>query len=613
MRISVALVILCLAPTAPAADASCTKQTAYEKRIPTLERVTGVTPGKRPATDAEIERYLAAVDRASNRMRTIRVATSSEGRPITAAFVSMPGRLAQTKLDALSASLRRLRTGRVSRAQARRIVAAEPAVAWITAGVHGNEPSGSDAALRLIYDLAARTDCANEQRLRNLVSVILPVQNPDGRAADTRASGASFDLNRDWFARTQPEIVGKVALLDRFPPVLYVDSHEEGSESFFFPPNTDPVYHEVPPRSLSAIAQTFSPALRSAFKRRGVSYETGRTYDLFYVGYGDSAPTIAFGAAGMTFEKGGFSPFADRFAQMFLAHSTALNAAAANRRALFESWAAGWREARAEGAKGVLRPNRLLSGRPAARKVPAERVYAYAVRADSSAGDVATLVSRLQAFGVEVRRLRMPATVTLRGWGSTAAEPTLLPAGTYWVSMAQGPKHWVQALLNDDSYVPLRYFSDVTAWSNPLLMGLKGGIVRSPEPPAGLVAAKTPAVGGAPERPAPEYAFATDSTGALALVAHLLREGVAVRRDGPRAIVPGDADLTRLRAAAARYQVPVVTALATDSGTGVPLAVPRVAVLSERSSRDGEATSLGWDEMGARHPPRPTDRRPHSC
>ena len=50
-----------------------------------------------------------------------------------------------------------------------------------------------------------------------------------------------------------------------------------------------------------------------------------------------------------------------------------------------------------------------------------------------------------------------------------------MPAGTYVVPMAQRQKHWVQAMLNENTYVPFPYFYDVTAWSQPLLFNVKGG------------------------------------------------------------------------------------------------------------------------------------------
>ena len=75
--------------------------------------------------------------------------------------------------------------------------------------------------------------------------VILPTQNPDGREADTRRNAYGFDMNRDWFARTQPETDGKLEMLRELPPQVFVDAHEMGRATYFFPPNADPVYHEI--------------------------------------------------------------------------------------------------------------------------------------------------------------------------------------------------------------------------------------------------------------------------------------------------------------------------------------------------------------------------------
>jgi hypothetical protein len=36
--------------------------------------------------------------------------------------------------------------------------------------------------------------------------------------------------------------------------------------------------------------------------------------------------------------------------------------------------------------------------------------------------------------------------------------------------LAQGQKHWVQAMLHEDPYIPVTVTYDVAAWSNPLLM-----------------------------------------------------------------------------------------------------------------------------------------------
>ena len=78
--------------------------------------------------------------------------------------------------------------------------------------------------------------------------VILPTQNPDGREADTRRNDYGFDMNRDGFARTQPEIDGRTELLRRYPPLLFADSHEIGYyRSYFFPPERRPRLPRRPP------------------------------------------------------------------------------------------------------------------------------------------------------------------------------------------------------------------------------------------------------------------------------------------------------------------------------------------------------------------------------
>ena len=38
--------------------------------------------------------------------------------------------------------------------------------------------------------------------------------------------------------------------------------------------------------------------------------------------------------------------------------------------------------------------------------------------------------------------------------------------------MAQAQKHWIQAMIGEDTYVPFPYFYDVTAWSGPLLFNV---------------------------------------------------------------------------------------------------------------------------------------------
>ena len=47
----------------------------------------------------------------------------------------------------------------ISASQAAALEAATPEILWVSANVHGDEESGADAALQVLYELADRDDC----------------------------------------------------------------------------------------------------------------------------------------------------------------------------------------------------------------------------------------------------------------------------------------------------------------------------------------------------------------------------------------------------------------------------------------------------------------------
>ena len=47
--------------------------------------------------------------------------------------------------------------------------ATNPAIVWYMANVHGREPSGGDAAIQILYELAARTDAEVTRTLDHLL------------------------------------------------------------------------------------------------------------------------------------------------------------------------------------------------------------------------------------------------------------------------------------------------------------------------------------------------------------------------------------------------------------------------------------------------------------
>jgi Zinc carboxypeptidase len=465
------------APSAPACDPVRTPP-ELAGHVPTAEEVIGFPLGQRDVTVAESDAYLQAVASASPRVVAGTAAVSWQGRALRYAIVGRPGNVTPAGLARIRLRTALLRDPRTPAPLAAHLARTTPAILWVAGNVHGGEESGTDAALRVLYELADRRDCAADQILDNAIVVLLPTQNPDGREADTRRNVYGFDMNRDWFARTQPETDGKLQLLRRYPPVLFIDAHEMSSETYFFPPNADPIYHEITDESIDWINNLYGAAMAAEFTRQGIPFFNRDVYDLFYMGYGDTVPSTGFIAAGMTFEKASGDPAPRRVYEQYLTQWVSLSWGAANADGILARWHGAWVEALRQGRAGELEPNEIVNpGNELVTQVPDRPLRHWFL----SAGDPAkarerqALVRRLQRMDVAVYRLREPLAVPdFKAYGR-APRAAVLPAGTYWVPMAQAQKHWVQAMLNEDTYTPFPYFYDVTAWSNPLLFNLGGG------------------------------------------------------------------------------------------------------------------------------------------
>lgn len=98
---------------------------------------------------------------------------------------------------------------------------------YVSAGIHGDEPAGPLAILRLMKSGFFR----DGRRW-----LLCPALNPGGLALGTRESRAGFDLNRDYLIKATPEIAAHSAWLSRQPvPDMFVSLHEDWeTEGFYF-------------------------------------------------------------------------------------------------------------------------------------------------------------------------------------------------------------------------------------------------------------------------------------------------------------------------------------------------------------------------------------------
>jgi len=571
-----ALPVLLAAATAPAALPVC--DPAYDPAITSPAAAISGWP-ERPATAPEIAAYVTGLDAQSDRVVTGIYATSFAGTPLYYALVGDAAAVADA--DTIAATQQELRDPRrTGAARAADIAANSRAIAWYVANVHGIEPAGGDAALQLLYELAARTDCTAAAIRSALLVGVIPTQNPESRTAGTYDNAYGINPNADWFALTQPETDGALRLLRQYPPVLLVDAHEMSGSSFFFPPNADPIFHEVSPQALHWINDRHSPALQQTFadhhltEPRQWTYFNYGPYDLFAAIYADSVTTLAFNAAGMTFEKGMVDRYEQRYREHFVAGFTTLLSAAEHKAELLQQYYDAHVEALAQGHAGTLAKNVVQQpGNELVTQVPDFPVKHYFVGRTRAAADADRLVTRLRAFGVEVYRLTAALPVAdLGGYGDPPGAG-VLPAGTYWIPMAQPQKRWVEAVLGDQTYPAVAFFYDVSAWSNPLLMNVDAwfsGAALSPVAEPVTDATRPPLAAAA------AYELPGDTARAVGAALALVRAGVHVERlSSGRFAAAGAADV--VDAIATRFGV----SASPSNGTmppGTLVRAPKIAV-----------------------------------
>jgi hypothetical protein len=427
-----------------------------------------------------------------------------------------------------------VRAGTISEEAGLAAVAERPAFGWITATPHGAEPAAGEAISRVMYELAARTDCDNVKRLQNLDFFLDQARNPDGRDQIMRYTPWGFDPNRDFGTQNQKENAQFIPEMNQYPGPFFIDAHQQSS-GYFFPPNEDPVHHELSDFSLGFIQNTIGPTLQKAFNDQSGQYRNYNTYDLFTPEYGDSVPSLVMGAAGMTFEKGTSEVYGKQVYDHYLAIDQTMTLTSENKVSLMRAWVTQWQDAVDQGKSCKLQPNKLVSPlHTTIAQQPNTDVCGYYLRADTHEGDTVKLLTDLQKLGVHVYRLDDAVNVAgLHEFGKTDTSGTLA-AGTYYVPMAQAQKHWIQAIMGENPFIPFAYYYDVVTWSYPLQRGLAGDGFLSQQLPAGTRMSELGTInaGGITSAVATPrvYAFDTDSMPALALVTELLDQGATVSR-----------------------------------------------------------------------------------
>ena len=297
----------------------------YNAGIPTPASVIGHEVGEWHITHDKLVYYMKALAAASDRITIEETGHTHEGRPQLLLTITSPEN---------HRNINKIRTDHVwltyPNEAEKQNIENMPVVAYMGFSIHGNEPSGSNAALLMAYYMAAAQSSAIDSALQQSVVLLDPSFNPDGlnrfatwvnmhknkninpdnndrEYSEAWPGGRTnhywFDLNRDWLPVQQPESRNRIAKFHEWKPNVLTDHHEMGTNAtFFFQPGVPSRTHPLTPEKNQELTEKLGTFHAAALDNIGSFYYTKESFDDFYYGKGSTFPDIN-GAVGILFEQ----------------------------------------------------------------------------------------------------------------------------------------------------------------------------------------------------------------------------------------------------------------------------------------------------------------------
>ncbi len=296
----------------------------YDERIPKPEEIIGHEVGAWHVTHDKLVMYMEAIAKASDRISIRERGKTFEGRPLLLLTVTSPenhGRLEEIRKEHIALT---------EEAGANVSVDDMPIVVYQGFSIHGNEPSGANAALAYAYYLAAATGPEVDAMLDNTIILLDPSFNPDGlqrfaywantnKSVELNPDGNEreyhevwpggrtnhywFDLNRDWLPAQLPESRARIVTFHEWLPNIVTDHHEMGTNAtFFFQPGEPTRVHPLTPKRNQELTSEIGNYHARALDKIGSLYFTEENYDDYYYGKGSTFPDVN-GGIGILFEQ----------------------------------------------------------------------------------------------------------------------------------------------------------------------------------------------------------------------------------------------------------------------------------------------------------------------
>jgi len=170
--------------TEPFFNSPLTDYLPASPQVPTPKAVLGDVagaPGKLPYAE-DVYRYMRMLEKASPRVKVYSIGTTEEGREMIAVAVASEQLLA--RLDENRARLTKLADPRLINlddGEADKLVAASFPIYYITGSLHSPETGSPTALMELVYRLAVDDSAYVREIRENMVTLITPVAEVDGR------------------------------------------------------------------------------------------------------------------------------------------------------------------------------------------------------------------------------------------------------------------------------------------------------------------------------------------------------------------------------------------------------------------------------------------------
>ncbi|MBC6490215.1 M14 metallopeptidase family protein [Flavihumibacter stibioxidans] len=417
-----------------------------------------------------------------------------------------------------------------------------PTVLWQGFSIHGNEPSGANAALLGAYYLAAAQGPSVDSLLNEVVVLFDPSFNPDGlnrfatwanmhKSQHLVTDPASrefnevwpggrynhywFDLNRDWLPAQHLESRNRLKVYQQWRPNILTDHHEMGSDAtFFFQPGEPSRVNPLTPVKNQQLTQAVADYHAAYLNKIGSLYYTKEGYDDFYYGKGSTYPD-AQGCIGILFEQASSRGHAQETSNGVLSFPFTIR----NQFTTVLSTLAA-----AKGLRKELLNYQRDFYRQMAKDAAASPVKGWVFGDPDDESRNHIFVEMLQRHEIKVKRLTAPLAVG--GQNFEAGKAFVVPVNQPQYKLIQ--TFFEKTLEYRDSI-----FYDITAWTMPLAMGLPYSSLNA----AQLGAARTEVIntvansGGKMIGGSSSYAYAFEWAPLYAprMLNKLLQEGIAAK------------------------------------------------------------------------------------